>query len=192
MPRTPSQNKAIKDARREQLLTIAQRFFAASTYSEVSIDKLTKAAECSHGLFYHYFPNKEAVFSALVKEKILPSDGLPPFSEAAALGGIEGLRQLCSFYGNTGEIPAKSFQIVRICTFYPEDKTVEEHFPKFAKSLALTPLLTRLVKEGQKEGLVVSGSVREIVFGIKTLFQAAVERPGSLHEDVLFGFLRKN
>ena len=191
MPRTPAANRIIKDARRTQLLTIAQRFFAASTYSEVSIDKITRAAQCSHGLFYHYFPNKESVFAALIKDSILPSEGVPPLSEASAVGGAEGLRLLCSFYGKTGEIPAKTFQIVRICTFYPEDKAVEDKFPKFAKSMALTPVLTSLVKEGQKEGLIVSGPVREVVLGIKKLFQAAVENPGLLREDVLFGFLRK-
>ena len=62
MPRTAEQNNAIKDKRREKILQSSLRVFANANYDKVAIDDINKASHCSHGLFYHYFVSKEAVF----------------------------------------------------------------------------------------------------------------------------------
>lgn len=52
------------DARRAQLLELGMRVFAESTYDEVSIDDLARAAGISKGLLYHYFPTKRDLYLA--------------------------------------------------------------------------------------------------------------------------------
>jgi len=52
------------DARRAQLLELGMRIFAESTYDEVSIDDLAKAAGISKGLLYHYYPTKRDLYVA--------------------------------------------------------------------------------------------------------------------------------
>ena len=52
------------DARRAQLLELGMRVFSESTYDEVSIDDLAKAAGISKGLLYHYFPTKRDLYLA--------------------------------------------------------------------------------------------------------------------------------
>ena len=59
MPRSPEQNQIVKDRRKAKLLDNALKVFAIKGYSNTSIDSITKAARCSHGLFYHYFDSKE-------------------------------------------------------------------------------------------------------------------------------------
>ena len=66
MPRTPAQNKAIKDKRKKRLLEIALKTFAYKGYDDVTIDDITKTARCSHGLFYHYFSSKQDIFEEVV------------------------------------------------------------------------------------------------------------------------------
>ena len=91
MPRTPEQNQSIKDRRRGKLLTYALKAFALNGYDRTAVDDITKPAKCSHGLFYHYFDSKEAVFKALIDE-VLTQEGRTPVKEALELGGIKGLR----------------------------------------------------------------------------------------------------
>jgi len=52
------------DARRAQLLQLGMKIFAESTYDEVSIDDLAKAAGISKGLLYHYYPTKRDLYLA--------------------------------------------------------------------------------------------------------------------------------
>jgi AcrR family transcriptional regulator len=56
------------DARRAQLLELGMKIFAESTYDEVSIDDLAKAAGISKGLLYHYFPTKRDLYLAGLRE----------------------------------------------------------------------------------------------------------------------------
>jgi AcrR family transcriptional regulator len=56
------------DARRAQLLELAQEAFATRSYDEVSIDDLARAAGVSKGLLYHYFPTKRDLYVAGLRE----------------------------------------------------------------------------------------------------------------------------
>ncbi|MEG0034116.1 MAG: TetR/AcrR family transcriptional regulator [Bacilli bacterium] len=59
MPRTKIENEAIKRKREKEILESALRLFATKGISNTCIDDITRDLEISHGLFYHYFKNKE-------------------------------------------------------------------------------------------------------------------------------------
>jgi len=65
MPRTEAANQRRRSAQREKILDAARKVFArkgmAATMGEIAAE-----ASVSHGLAYHYFANKEALFHALV------------------------------------------------------------------------------------------------------------------------------
>lgn len=65
-PRTKEQNALLKAERREHLLMSAVRVFVRKGYSATKISDIAKAAGLSHGLVYHYFESKEAIFVELV------------------------------------------------------------------------------------------------------------------------------
>ncbi len=68
MPKTQEQNQEIKDERRANILKTALRLFAVRGYDATTINDITQASNCSHGLFYHYFSSKEEVFKTLIEE----------------------------------------------------------------------------------------------------------------------------
>jgi len=53
---------------RARLLDAGSRVFAAKGYHATRVDDIVKVARTSHGTFYLYFANKEALFDALVAE----------------------------------------------------------------------------------------------------------------------------
>jgi TetR/AcrR family transcriptional regulator, fatty acid metabolism regulator protein len=55
-----------KDATRERLLEAAEEVFAAKGYHGAVVDDIIRASDSSKGGFYFHFPNKQAIFLALV------------------------------------------------------------------------------------------------------------------------------
>lgn len=70
-----------KDATRERLLEAAEQVFAEKGYYGAVVDDIIRASESSKGGFYFHFPNKEAIFLALI-------DLMVPRLEAAVARSI--------------------------------------------------------------------------------------------------------
>lgn len=68
MPRSPEDNQRIRDARRDELLRAAEQVFASRGFAQTRMSAIAAAAGVSHGLLYHYFPSKDALFGALIDE----------------------------------------------------------------------------------------------------------------------------
>jgi AcrR family transcriptional regulator len=74
MPRSEKDNQEIRAARRREILEAASAVFAAKGVARTKVTDIAAAANLSHGLLYHYFPSKEAVFEAVVEEMIRHAD----------------------------------------------------------------------------------------------------------------------
>jgi AcrR family transcriptional regulator len=70
MPRSPEDNRQIKDARRSDILRAATRVFAKKGFTDAKISDVAKEAGLSHGLVYHYFQNKDELFAAILDDKL--------------------------------------------------------------------------------------------------------------------------
>lgn len=86
MPRSPKDNQEIRDARREEILRAATRVFAEKGLAHSKISDIAAAANLSHGLVYHYFDSKDAIFRSIVDQMIAKIDadfsadpGLPAY-----------------------------------------------------------------------------------------------------------------
>lgn len=94
MPRTAEQSAELREKRRKKILAKALHQFALLSFDELTIDDIASACNCSHGLFYHYFDSKEAVYNALMDERLeRHPEWVFPTEEVLALGGIKGLRK---------------------------------------------------------------------------------------------------
>lgn len=80
MPKTKEQNEKIKEERMKTILDSALYLFAVRGYNGVTSDDVTKKAECSHGLLYHYFGSKEDLFNYLI-DNIVVVEGRKILSE---------------------------------------------------------------------------------------------------------------
>src|SRR5262252_4714872 len=58
----------IRIATRERILHAALMVFARKGYHRAAVDDIVDASRTSKGAVYHHFPNKEALFLALVDE----------------------------------------------------------------------------------------------------------------------------
>ena len=55
-----------KEATRQRLLDAAEQVFAEKGYHGAGVDDIIRASDSSKGGFYFHFPNKQAIFLALV------------------------------------------------------------------------------------------------------------------------------
>src|SRR5262245_51875488 len=70
MPRSAAHNEIIRTARRDEIFRAAARVFAKKGFAATKIADIAAEAGLSHGLLYHYFSSKEAVYTALLDEMI--------------------------------------------------------------------------------------------------------------------------
>lgn len=196
MPRTPAQNQTIKDRRRSKLILFALKAFAEYGYDHTAIDDITRPAKCSHGLFYHYFSSKEAVFDALIDEVLLGADEVP-MAAALELGGTKGLRLLAEYAEKSAKVGSKALFVAKITIDLRTAKNLNANGKAFQKQHNILNGLTELFRQGQEEGKVVAGNPKDIAVATLDLVQGAiarlVEEPQStiLSSDLLFGLILK-
>ncbi|MDQ2624275.1 MAG: TetR/AcrR family transcriptional regulator [Actinomycetota bacterium] len=66
IPETPRRTRMTRDARREQVLEIAQDLFATQGYHHVSMDDIADQALVSKPVLYRHFPSKLDLYLAVV------------------------------------------------------------------------------------------------------------------------------
>jgi AcrR family transcriptional regulator len=64
---TPKQTNAVKELKREHLVSSAARVFAARGYRRATMDEIAQAAGTAKGTLYLYFEDKESLFYAVFK-----------------------------------------------------------------------------------------------------------------------------
>lgn len=154
MGRNSDQNQQKRDDQRNLILSNSLDLFVRRGIGSTRVSDIVKSCEISQGLFYHYFPSKDAVLTQLL------SDALPRMDEAA-----RGLEQL--------NIPAKAKITLALEQLFTgiqsnEDTakyhlliamaSVSEALPEEAKAIIFThaknpyDILARIFATGQREG----------------------------------------
>lgn len=192
MPRTPDQYQELKDKRRAQLMYFGLKSFGGGTYKDVKVSDIAKTAKCSHGLFFHYFEDKEAFFSAIWKELIFPCQSLPTYDQYRSLKGSKGLQELCKYFDKIAKMDAKTLLKMRIYVLYPLDPAIEKTFPKLFRGLSFKALLKTLLKEAQEEGVAIAGPIEEIVASALLLFNEILWKPTVIHGGLIYNLLTKS
>jgi len=113
------------EARRAQIIAVAERLFTTHPYGELGVPEVARALGITSGLVYHYFPTKEALLVAAVEararellESCLPDAGLPVLEQIEH--GVRGYFDYCEAhslaYRNLLRGPTASEpEVVRIC-----------------------------------------------------------------------------
>jgi AcrR family transcriptional regulator len=88
---SPAYTRLQVDERRRQLLELGAELFARHTYEELSMARIAREAGISKALLYHYFPSKQAYFSATLEqaaeelaEVTAPDPTRPPVEQLSA------------------------------------------------------------------------------------------------------------
>jgi AcrR family transcriptional regulator len=82
----PRQSPAATQARRRQILKAALTVFSEHGFEAARLDEIARKAKVAKGTLYLYFPDKQAMFEALVRSAALPVLGdLSALSQNASL-----------------------------------------------------------------------------------------------------------
>lgn len=65
MPRSPDQNKKIREETRQQIKDAAFELFGEKGFSDTSVRAIARKAGKSKGLIYHYFQSKEEILLSI-------------------------------------------------------------------------------------------------------------------------------
>lgn len=152
-----------REERREQILACARDVFADKGYHAVTVDDIVARVEVARGTFYLYFPDKRAVFEALVDgffetvtgaiKSIDLESASPPLAQLRA--NLTRLAQLAL------EEPATMKIVLR------DTSGVDLDFDQKIQSFyrALRQFLGESLEEGQRIGLVRDGD-RDVMIAL--------------------------
>ena len=169
-PRTPAAFQRIKDERRDAIMAAALRVFARKGLAATRIADLAAEARISQGLLYHYFPNKEALFTAIVEGALRETAALTAGALRMPGSAWERLEGLCRRMLE-GVLDNPDWPLVTLQAFTSE--AVPEQVRAAARRYGEETFrdLVVLIREGQREGHVVDGNAVELA----TAFTAAIQ-----------------
>ena len=153
-------NPLSKDARKNDILLAALPLFTIQGYDAVTIDDITKACGCSHGLFYHYFPSKLECFNTMIKEAFASGKVDYP---TEWFHGKTPVKQMHSFVSHFYKLLKEDE--INCCYFYifltnPFQRTLP--LKKCSLKHSFYHRLKMIIQEGQKEGTFLDGSLNEM------------------------------
>ena len=158
------------DIRRAELLDRAAALFVQHGYDNVSLNDLIADAGVSKGAFYHWFPSKDALISALAEHSA--REGFAVIEQAVAQCSGNALDRLnamlqagfdAKMKAGTPELLAAAVSLLRPANshLYGRILTAEEQL--------FRPLLTRLITEGVAEGIFDTfdpEGVADMIYGL--------------------------
>ena len=75
MPRTSEQFQQMRNEREDSILHAGMYLFATRGYESTTADAISKIANCSHGLVFHYYPTKDKLYKAVIEKSVTPIIG---------------------------------------------------------------------------------------------------------------------
>jgi AcrR family transcriptional regulator len=169
-PRRAEQYEQLKQERRQALLRAARGVFARKGLAAAKIGDVAAEAEISHGLIYHYFPHKEALFAAVVEETVQSWEALVAQARQRPGPPWERLTWLCEqTISGMGEAPAHMLVIVHAFTEDAAPREVRTALERYNRQV--NEQLAALIAEGQHSGAVAPGEPAELARALVAMLQ---------------------
>ena len=147
--------------RREQIMEAGYRLFAEQSYHGTTVGDICDALEVGKGVFYWYFPSKEALFSELLQTSLLELRR----TQELAIQGVEdpvdriehGIRASIEFFrANPGFL-----ELIRVAARYEEFSS----FVQRGQEIVVADTSAHL-KEGMATGAIRHGDPELMAHGI--------------------------
>jgi AcrR family transcriptional regulator len=164
MPRTPEENKRIREERKAQILSAALTVFAENGLAAAKMSDIAKAAGVSYGLVYRYFPSKEQLFVELVNDSLSSSQELIKAIRDLHLSPLERMKEtFTQLFNYHASDPGGGlfFRVMLQLNFHPH--LWEQLVIKDLTSEPVFQFLYETIIEGQQSGEFVDTNPQEIV-----------------------------
>ena len=161
-PRTEETNQHIREEQRERILEAAQKIFARKGFTDTKMTDIAAAAKISYGLAYHYFANKEEIFTRLVESALKSSTELLQYARQQPGTPWDRLHWLVTQILDGAQQEPEAFMV--ILQAFTND-TVPQEAREIARqqSDVSHTILIQLIQEGQAAGQVVAGDPDQLV-----------------------------
>ena len=166
--------------RREAFVDVAQRLIRTKGYEQMSVQDVLDELDVSKGAFYHYFDSKVALLEAVVERMVdVATATLVPVVDDPELSALQ---KLDGVFGGIARWKAERsdlmFAILR-AWLSDENAIVRERLRQLTTK-RLTPLLARIVRQGQAEGAFTASSADHAALVLVSLILGAQETAGQL------------
>jgi AcrR family transcriptional regulator len=186
-PRTEETNARIREEQKERILEAAKAIFAHKGFSETKMSDIAAAANVSYGLAYHYFANKEAIYSNLLQKALQGALELMLRAQAQPGTPWDRLNWLISHISQgVQEEPEFEMLVFEALTSHAVPQEMRQIV--LQESQLSHEALKQLIVEGQAAGEVVAGDsdlltttfewcIQGMVFGLSYWHYEATHLP---------------
>ena len=157
------------DLRRNNILDAAQRLVYTKGYEQMSIQDILAEVQISKGAFYHYFASKQDLMEGMIER--MASQGLAlmlPIVEDTRLDASQKMLRLFDFAARW-KSARKEVLMTLVKVWYADDNALLRQKSQAALLPRITPLITRIIRQGNDEGLFQTAfpeQTCEIVFSM--------------------------
>ena len=166
------------DIRRAELLDRASALFVQRGYDNVSLNDLIAAAGVSKGAFYHWFPSKDELITALARRSA--HDQFEAIEEAIARCGGDALERLNALLRAGFDVKmrmgAPEHLAAMVSLLRPENAHLYGRIVAVSEDL-VRPLLARVISDGVREGVFHTfdaDGVADMILGLSARVNANV------------------
>lgn len=140
------------EAKRNEILSAAQKFVYTKGYEKMSIQDILNELGISKGTFFHYFKSKQAMLDALV-ERFMDQgeEQIIPIVKDESLPAIEKLKKYFTAAGNW-KVKQKDYLISLMRVWYSDDNAIIRQKITNHSTERISPLLSSIVSQGIQEG----------------------------------------
>lgn len=169
MPRTAADNQRIKDLRREDILAAARVVFARKGLSAAKISDVATAAGLSHGLVYHYFESKEAMYADLVEAVFARVTVDLARLERAKGSPLARIRAFIQQRLDRIRTEPEMFGLVMQACLHPDAIPASTRATLETFAVRCMTAMTRAIRQGQARGELVAGDPAELASALFAL-----------------------
>lgn len=166
MPKTSKQCEVIKEERRNAIIEESLHLFCLEGFADVSVDDICNKLKISHGLFYHYFTNKEDVQKAVFeKAKLLMDKQF--LNIDISKKGLDFISQ----FNHYSLMCLRQGKLYAYYIYFTLDTAVNNRMVIKDKAKPSNRLLIEAIKTSQKNHQIINGDYMEIYFTYLSLLK---------------------
>jgi AcrR family transcriptional regulator len=153
---TKKNNARIREEQKDNILKAARTLFAHKGYSDTTMTEIAAAAQVSYGLAYHYFADKEAIFTQIIEAALQSSMALMQHVREIPGTPWDHLRWLTTQMLEGAHREPEIFMVVM-------QAFISDSIPRSARESAWKSgvvsleTIKQMIVEGQRAGQVVEG-----------------------------------
>lgn len=142
--------------RRNEILDVAQRLVYTKGYEQMTIQDILDDLQIAKGTFFHYFSSKQALLEALIERMLEEMERVAgPIVDDPHLPALEKLQL---FYATLGrwKTAQKDFLLALLRVWYTDENAIVRQKVFAAGHERVTPLLTAILGQGIREGVLTT------------------------------------